>query len=88
MTGKERAELRKIANGLEAIYQVGKDGISPTLINGIDEALTKREILKVSVLETCSLTAKEAANELAAATGADVIQCIGRKFTLYRQNEE
>lgn len=88
MTGKERAELRKIANGLEAIYQVGKDGISPTLINGIDEALTKREILKVSVLETCSLTAKEAANELAAATDADVIQCIGRKFTLYRQNEQ
>ncbi len=88
MTGKERALLRKQANGLEAIFQVGKDNLSPALIQGVDEALTKREIMKISVLESSELDAKQAANELAAATGAEVIQCIGRKFVLYRKNEE
>ena len=88
MTGKERAEWRKQANTLTAIFQVGKDNITPHLIEGVDAALKKRELIKLSVLETSELSAKEAAAALAEATGADVIQCIGRKFVLYRPKPE
>lgn len=88
MTGKERALLRKQANALETIYQIGKDNISPALIDGVNSALKKREIMKISVLESSELTAKEAAALLAQATGAEIIQCIGRKFVLYRENTE
>ena len=88
MTGKERAELRKQANTLTAIFQIGKDGIGDTLIEAVDAALKKRELIKLSVLETCELSAKEAAEQLAAATDAEVIQCIGRKLVLYREKEE
>ena len=88
MTGKERAELRKQANALTAIFQIGKENITEPLIEAVDAALKKRELIKLSVLETSELSAKEAAEQLAAATGAEVIQCIGRKLVLYRQKEE
>lgn len=88
MTGKERAEFRKQANSLPAIFQIGKENITEPLIEGVDAALKKRELIKLTVLETSELSAKEAAAELAEATGADVIQCIGRKFVLYRPKPE
>ena len=88
MTGKERAELRKQANALTAIFQIGKDNITEPLIEAVDAALKKRELITLSVLETSELSAKEAAEQLAAATEAEVIQCIGRKLVLYREKEE
>ncbi len=88
MTGKERAELRKQANTLTAICQIGQENITAPLIEAVDAALKKRELIKLSVLETSELSAKEAAEQLAAATDAEVIQCIGRKLVLYRQKEE
>ncbi len=88
MTGKERAVFRKQANTLTPIFQIGKDNITDTLVEAVDAALKKRELIKLSVLETSELSAKEAAAQLAEATGAEVIQCIGRKLVLYRQKEE
>ena len=88
MTGKERAELRKQANTLTAIFQIGKENITEPLVEAVDAALKKRELIKLSVLETSELSAKEAAEQLAGATGAEVIQCIGRKLVLYREKEE
>ena len=88
MTGKERAEFRKQANTLSAIFQIGKENITEPLVEAVDAALKKRELIKLSVLETSELSAKEAAEQLAGATGAEVIQCIGRKLVLYREKEE
>ncbi len=88
MTGKERAEWRKQANTFPAIFQIGKENLSDALIEGVDAALKKRELIKLSVLETSELTAREAAGRLAETLGAEVIQCIGRKFVLYREKPE
>ena len=88
MTGKERAEFRKQANTISAIFQIGKGEISDAMLDSIDEALEKRELIKISVLDTADLTAKDAAEMIAAATGSEVIQCIGKKFVLYRKKQE
>ena len=88
MTGAERAAYRKTANTLKPIFQIGKEDIGDNLIKTVDEALTKRELIKLAVLETSSLSAKEAAAQLAEALGAEQIQCIGRKFVLYRKKPE
>ena len=88
MTGKERAVFRKQANTLQPIFQIGKGEISDNMLNSIDEALEKRELIKLSVLETAEISAKDAAEMISAALGADVIQCIGRKFVLYRESEK
>ena len=88
MTGKERAEFRKQANTLNAIFQIGKGEISDSMLDSIDEALEKRELIKISVLDTADLSAKDAAEMISAATGSEVIQCIGKKFVLYRKKQE
>ena len=84
MTSKQRAYLRKLGHGLEPIFQIGKDGVTDTLLKGIDEALEKREMIKVHILETALLDTKETCNEIAAELGAEPVQAIGSKFILYR----
>ncbi|MEG2038557.1 MAG: YhbY family RNA-binding protein [Oscillospiraceae bacterium] len=86
ITGKQRAQLRAMANGLDTIAQVGKGGMSDALIKQTDEALTAREIIKLRVLENSGVTAKEAAIELAEQTDSEVVQVIGTRFVLYRKN--
>ena len=88
MTSKQRAYLRALANSLEAIVHMGKGGISEAMQKQADDALTAREIIKGKVLETSPLTAREAADQMAAAVGAEVVQVIGRVFVLYRRNPE
>lgn len=88
MTGRERAAFRKQANTLEPIFQIGKGDIGDAMIDAIDAALQKRELIKLAVLETSGLTARDAAEALSVATGAEVIQRIGRRFVLYRKREE
>lgn len=85
ITGKQRAYLRKLGHELEPIFQIGKDGVTDTLLKGIDEALEKREMLKVHILETALLDTKETCNEIAAELGAEPVQAIGNKFILYRK---
>ncbi len=87
MTSKERAELRGQANTLEPLFQVGKGGMSDNLIVQTDDALRAHELIKLRVLtETSPLSAREAAEALAAATNAEVVQVIGGVMVLYRYN--
>ena len=88
MDSKNRAKLRSLANPIEAILQVGKNGLGDALQKQVDDALTAREMIKLTVLETCPETPREMAAALAAATGAEVVQVVGRKVTLYRKNPE
>lgn len=88
LTSKQRAQLRGMANGIDSILQVGKGGIGDTLIKQVDDALTARELIKMTVLETSPDTAREAANILADFVKADVVQVVGRKIILYRENTE
>ena len=84
MTGKQRAYLRGLANGLDTILYVGKGGLSENVIKQADEALTARELVKGRVLEASLMTAAEACQALAEATGAEGVQSIGSRFVLYR----
>lgn len=88
MTGKERAKLRCMANTIQPIFQIGKGGIKETMIEQMGMALDARELIKITVLETADLTARETCGELCVALGAEPVQCIGRKITLYRRNEK
>lgn len=88
LNSKQRAELRGMANTLEPIFQVGKGGVNDQLIRQVDETLEKRELIKLTALETSPETSLEAADKIADAVGADVVQVIGRKFILYRKSKE
>lgn len=87
LNSRQRAQLRGIANTIDTIFQVGKGGIGEQLIKQVNDALEAREILKIRTLETAPLSVKDAANELAEKTGADVVQVIGSRFVLYRESK-
>ena len=86
LTSKQRAYLRGLATHEPTIMQIGKGGITENLIKTVSDALEARELIKLSVLENCEYTVREAAEELAAETGADVVCVIGRKTILYRES--
>ena len=88
ITIKQRAFLRSMANPLDTILMIGKDGMSDDIMRQADDALTARELIKGKVLETAGITARQAADELAAPLSAEVVQVIGGKFVLYRKNQK
>ena len=86
ITSKQRAFLRGKANDLDAIFQIGKDGINENMIAQLGDVLEARELIKIKVLETAMLTAREASEAVCEATGAEPVQCIGRRFVMYRRS--
>lgn len=84
MTSKQRAYLRGLANTIDAIFQIGKGGISENLIKQLDDALEARELIKISVLETAPDDVNSLGNEIASSTNSTLIQTVGNKITLYR----
>lgn len=88
LTGKQRAHLRAMANNLDTILYLGKEGITDSVVREAEELLTKRELIKCAVQQSAPLTAREACNQICEAVGASPVQTIGRRFTIYRRNEE
>ena len=88
LTSKQRAQLRALANPLETILQVGKSGVGDTLLKQANDALAAREIIKGRVLPNSELTSRQAAEQIAEKTRAEVVQVIGTRFVLYRNNPE
>ncbi len=86
LTSKQRASLRSIAQRIEPITQVGKLGVNEALIESLDKAIEKREIIKVTVLENSDLIPKEAGFEIAEKLGAEFVCATGRKLVFYRRS--
>lgn len=84
LTSKQRAQLRSLANGIDTIVIVGKDGLGENLIAQVNDALESRELVKGRVLESCELTPREVCDQLSKLTRSEPVQVIGSKFVLYR----
>jgi len=79
MTSKQRAMLRSMANTMDTILYVGKEGVTAGTVKEAYDALEARELIKCAVQQGAPLSAKEALEELCRQTGAEPIQCIGRR---------
>ena len=89
LTGKQKAYLRSLAQNERAIFQIGKDGLSDTLIGTLNDALKARELVKISVLKTGPIEdMKELAFDLAMHTKSEVVQIIGHTIVLYKRSRE
>lgn len=87
LNSKERSNLRSIAANLEPITQVGKLGLNESLIESLDKAIEKRELIKITVLENSFLVPKEAGFEIAEKLGAEFVCATGRKLVFYRRSK-
>ena len=88
LSSRERAALRARAHHLPVTVHVGHQGITETLRTALAEALRTKELVKVQFSKNADVKAREAANELARAVEAEVVQVIGRTAALYRENPE
>lgn len=88
MNSNTRAKLRSLAMNIQPSTQVGKNGISDTLIRQVDEQLESRELIKIAVLKNVETDAGAVALELAEATSSEVVHVIGSKITLYRVSQK
>ena len=87
LTSKQRANLRSLAQTIEPVTQVGKFGVNENLIESLDLAIEKRELIKVTVLENSGLIPKEAGFEIAEQLGAEFVCATGRKLVFYRRSK-
>ncbi len=88
LTSKQRAYLRGLANTERAIFQIGKDGLNDEIIKELDIVLEKRELIKVTVLETSFMSARGACEAICEEIGAEPVQCIGNKVVVYRRAKD
>jgi RNA-binding protein len=88
LTGKQKRFLRSEAHHLNPIFQVGKGSINENMVKQILEALEARELIKVSVLQSCEMAKDEVAKQLCIGTKAELVQIIGKTIVLYKQSKE
>ncbi|MCR2803799.1 ribosome assembly RNA-binding protein YhbY [Paenibacillus soyae] len=88
LTGKQKRYLRSQAHHLQPIFQVGKGGTNDQLVRHIEEAIETRELIKISVLNNCLDDPKEIGVEVAKASGAELVQVIGKTIVLYKESKD
>ncbi len=87
LNSRQRAQLRAMANTMETILQIGKNGINDNTVKQVEDALEARELIKLRILESCPTDVRQTADSLAKAVEADVVQVIGTRFILYKESE-
>ncbi len=85
LTSKQRSYLKSLAQKTDAIFQIGKNGLTPEVTDAVALALDARELVKISVLQNCLEDPKDMAQILAERTQSIVVQVIGKKIVLFKQ---
>jgi RNA-binding protein len=88
ITSKERKILSGMAQKIEPIFQIGKNGIGDSLAKELSNALEVRELVKISVLKNSEIKAKDIINEICDSIHAEPVSCIGSKIVVYRKSRK
>ena len=86
LTGKQKSFLRSMGMTMDPIVNIGKEGVTPTVVIAAQEAIKKRELIKVRVLQNCFEEPRDAIETLADRSNANLVQVIGRNGLLFRRN--
>ncbi|MFO0613242.1 MAG: ribosome assembly RNA-binding protein YhbY [Polyangiaceae bacterium] len=86
LTGKQKRHLRALGHGLDALVQLGKNGLTDSAITAAREAIDRHELIKIRLLTECPEDRDDVAERLGFALGAVVAQTLGRTFLLYRRH--
>ena len=86
LTSKQKRFLRAMGTELDPVVNVGKEGVTPTVVESARDVITKRELIKVRVLQNAPEEPKDAIERLTARVDADLVQVIGRNGLLFKRN--
>ena len=88
LTSKQRSHLRGMASTINPIFQIGKASLTPEIISAVDDAIEKRELIKISVLKNCADDPRELGEMIAERTHAQVVAVTGKKIVLDRKSKK
>ena len=88
LNSSERARLKSLAQNLNPIFQIGKNGVGDNQINDILDALAVHELIKISVLKSAETPTKLILDEVCERTGAEPVQAIGNKIVIYKRSSK
>lgn len=88
MTSKQRAGLRKLAHNMDPVLYIGLNGITDATVKEAYDVLEKRELIKCAIQDGAMLDTHAACNELCEKVHAEAIQCIGKKFVIYKESNK
>ena len=88
LKGKQKSFLRSMGMTLEPVVQIGKEGVTPEVVESAREAIKKRELIKVKVLQNSPEEVEGAIEKLAERVDCELVQVIGRCGLLYKKNNE
>jgi RNA-binding protein len=87
LTGKQKRVLRGMGMLLDPVVYIGKEGVEVS-IAATEDALRRKELIKVRVQNTAPEGVDDTACTLAAATRSEVAGSVGHTFLLYRRNPD
>ena len=88
MTSKQRAYLRSLSANIDSIFQIGKSNLTPEITEAVNEAFSTHELIKITVLKNSTDDIKIMAQALADRTSSELVQIIGKKIVLYKENKD
>ncbi|MCR5734638.1 MAG: ribosome assembly RNA-binding protein YhbY [Lachnospiraceae bacterium] len=88
MTSKQRAYLKGLASTMDVIVHIGKAGVTPEVVQSVDEGLNARELIKIGILKNCFDDPRQIAEMVSERTRSTVVQVIGKKIVLYRPDKD
>lgn len=88
MNSRQRSYLKSLASNLDPIFQIGKDMLTPEITDAVRETFNTHELIKINVLKNCMDDPRSMAQVLAERTGSEVVQVIGKKIVLYKENKD
>ena len=86
LSGKQRRFLRAEAHSLEPVVVLGKEGLSDSVVNAVNDALLAHELIKVRVLDNAPLERQVVAERLPSQVKADLVGLVGRIVILYKRH--
>lgn len=88
MNSKQRSYLKGLAMNIDPIFQIGKEMLTPEITEAVKESFNTHELIKINVLKNCMDDPKSMAQILAERTGSELVQVIGKKIVLYKENKD
>ena len=88
ITGKQRAYLKSKSHDMKPLIQIGKNGINEGFLTQLDQLLEDHELVKINILQNAPEEGKDYKEEILEKTGAEFVQLIGKKLTIYRPSKE
>jgi len=86
LTGKQKRQLRSLGQTLDAALMIGKAGLTPQIIEQVQQLLLERELIKLRLTGPAGDVRKLMAAELEESTDATCAGIVGKTILLYKPN--